>query len=308
MSHDPDFVVTIGGKDVTKYVQEWEVVDDEQGMSTVMAVLGNPDMVNSGLAVTGDTIALRYGNQGDMQGKIEFPIMPFKERYPRDGQLTCTYTGYDPTKRLAGGKMKGCFDDGKKLQEAAEATAKSEDLQYEGGAQEGPDLKKFRIPVANMNKKQAIRTFQKASKSKHTKKGGGKSATSPLQDSQKPVQGFNGTVGKGLSRSGAGQVPEDQPQDNNLDGNRVGNDHGQAAGEPVKGLLIMVGLPWIRAKQNVEILNVGPVASGTYYVAKAAHKWSKGDGYVCECDLIRSGTGKGGCGRRCANGDVRGDL
>jgi len=291
MAFDPDFILTVGGKDVTKYCQELIVVDDEEGMSSLTATLANPDMVNSGLAVTGDTIALRFGYQGSMSGKIEFPIQPFGEAYPTDGNLTVTYTGYDPQEKLNRGKMKGNFDEDMDLTEAAQKIVESEGLQTDPNMK-SPKFEKTPIPIPNMTKQQAADTCRKACKrdGEGSSKKGGKS---PIKGEQKKVAKFNGEVGLGLARSGAGNIPFHQKDGERLDEGREYNDHQAAEGEPVTARLEIIGEPGLRAKATVQILGVGPVSSGNYYAKKVEQRWTPGDGYHTEADLIRSGTGKG---------------
>lgn len=48
----------------------------------------------------------------------------------------------------------------------------------------------------------------------------------------------------------------------------------------------------IFAKQSITILNVGPKASGDWYVSEATNRWSRGKGYTTQCSLLRDAIGK----------------
>lgn len=53
-----------------------------------------------------------------------------------------------------------------------------------------------------------------------------------------------------------------------------------------------IGLPALRAKQNLEVRGVGRKFSGVYYVEAVRHRIDSG-GYSCEVTLRRNALGKG---------------
>jgi hypothetical protein len=53
-----------------------------------------------------------------------------------------------------------------------------------------------------------------------------------------------------------------------------------------------IGLPSLRAKQNIEMRGVGRKFSGVYYVEAVRHRIDSG-GYSCELTLRRNALGKG---------------
>jgi len=53
-----------------------------------------------------------------------------------------------------------------------------------------------------------------------------------------------------------------------------------------------IGLPTLRAKQNIEVRGVGRKFSGVYYVEAVRHRID-GGGYSCELTLRRNALGKG---------------
>jgi len=54
----------------------------------------------------------------------------------------------------------------------------------------------------------------------------------------------------------------------------------------------IIGVPTIKAKQNVEVSGVGQKFSGTYYVTAVRHVFGEG-GYCCELKLKKNALGKG---------------
>ena len=50
----PDFVITIGGRDVTNWTEHWHLQDIEDGISSLEVTLGNEDYMFSGAFDDGD--------------------------------------------------------------------------------------------------------------------------------------------------------------------------------------------------------------------------------------------------------------
>lgn len=81
MSIDPDFVVTIDGQNVNKYVWSWKLHDKEKGTSTLEVVLKNPDQVLSNKFANSKTISLLFGYTGNYGDKVTMDIKKFEESY-----------------------------------------------------------------------------------------------------------------------------------------------------------------------------------------------------------------------------------
>jgi len=88
-----------------------------------------------------------------------------------------------------------------------------------------------------------------------------------------------------------------EPAGNTFDQNRAECDRNNASAANVTGKLRLRGYPALRAKEGVTITNVGPVASGLWYVKSCTHEWSTQSGLITDADLVRSEVntkGKGG--------------
>lgn len=59
----------------------------------------------------------------------------------------------------------------------------------------------------------------------------------------------------------------------------------------VEATAVTIGIPTLRAKQNIEVKGVGRKFSGTYYCTSVRHIFQ--DGYSCEIKLKRNALGKG---------------
>ena len=96
--------------------------------------------------------------------------------------------------------------------------------------------------------------------------------------------------------SDASKIPE---RDKGRSGQNRGENRNKSGGsEPIKGELVVVGYPTLRAKTTVEIQGVGPAASGTWYVKSTRHSWQKNKGYITHASLVRGQVGGSGTGGR----------
>lgn len=84
MSIDPDFIVTINGDDVTRYVHEWVLHDKEKGTSTLKVTLKNPDQVLSDKYDTEMSVSIIFGYTGDYADKVTMDIKKYSESYSVD--------------------------------------------------------------------------------------------------------------------------------------------------------------------------------------------------------------------------------
>ena len=81
---------------------------------------------------------------------------------------------------------------------------------------------------------------------------------------------------------------------NTLDSNKANNARNQAAQDKVTGNMTLVGVPILKAGYCVNILNVGPRASGKWYVKDVHHEWDAIKGYTTQASLLRSQLPEGG--------------
>ena len=78
--YDPDFVITINGQDVTKYVYEWKL-DDNEKKSTLEVIIKNPDQKFAGTFDTGQEVTLIFGYVGNMGEQVSMTIKKYEEAY-----------------------------------------------------------------------------------------------------------------------------------------------------------------------------------------------------------------------------------
>lgn len=84
MSIDPDFIITINGDNVTKYVHDWVLTDKEKGTSTLKVTLKNPDQVLSDKYDAGMPVSILFGYTGDYADKVTMDIKKYSESYSVD--------------------------------------------------------------------------------------------------------------------------------------------------------------------------------------------------------------------------------
>lgn len=293
MDTDPDFVITIDGQDVVDFTSEWEMLDDEQGMSEITVELKNPEGRNSGRWKYGQDLFIRFGYMGDLSGKAYLPVAEVAEMYRTGGDLSITVKGRDESSKMAGGKHKGNHGAGKDL-ELIRKDAEAHGMKI---ASEGVDsVQSKKGPVYNENSHQLSYRLGRACAPGGSQSGGagGQSPTNPLsKEKSGSVPGSAALRDKAQLFSSAERVPDDGE---GRDKNRADNHSNQAQQSPVTAKLELKGYPTLRAKTTVAIMGVGPEASGTYYVQKCRHTWRPDQGYRTVADLIRGGAGQGGVG------------
>jgi hypothetical protein len=105
MSIDPDFVVTISGENVTKYVNNWVLTDSEKKSSLVVE-LKNPDQVLSGKFDTGLEVEIVFGYVGNMGEKVTMTIKKYEEGYSvEEAHDFIKVTGKDCLDNLEAGNL-----------------------------------------------------------------------------------------------------------------------------------------------------------------------------------------------------------
>ena len=292
---DPDWVITINKVDVHKYINEWEFIDDEKDQSQIKAVLGNPDMVNSGKFSYGQDMQISFGYLGNLIGPAYLPVAEIKESYPTGKALTVTVTGKDETSKTSGGNNKGNqgkMDDAKRLRQSLQdrglhmdGNVKGENSGCKGACYNESD-RALAYRLGN-----SLSTEQEG--------GGGGSQDSPQNPlSNEKSSSSDGTgmqKDQGHTFSSASKWSGDG-EGGKRDKNRGKNHGGQQNQDPITAKLELKGYPLLKAKTTVEIQGVGPAASGTYYVKKVTHTWKQGENYKTVAELSRGGTGGKGVG------------
>lgn len=81
---------------------------------------------------------------------------------------------------------------------------------------------------------------------------------------------------------------------NTIDANRANNARNRAAEDRITGTLRLSGVPILKAALCVTILNVGPRASGKWYVKTVDHEWDATKGYTTSASLLRNQLPTGG--------------
>ena len=103
MSIDPDFIITINGDDVTRYVNNWVLTDKEKGTSTLLVVLKNPDQILSDKYDTGMVVSIIFGYVDNMGDKVTMDIKKYEESYSVEEKKDfISVTGMDALDALTG--------------------------------------------------------------------------------------------------------------------------------------------------------------------------------------------------------------
>lgn len=79
----------------------------------------------------------------------------------------------------------------------------------------------------------------------------------------------------------------DSKSKNTVDANRCNNARNRAAEDRVTGTITLFGVPILKAALCINVLNVGPRASGKWYVKSVDHEWDVVKGYRTAASLVR---------------------
>lgn len=80
MAFDPDFIITINGDNVTRFVNAWKLTDSEK-KSTLLVVLKNPDQILSDKYDVGQELTLVFGYTGNTGEVVVMNIKQYEEAY-----------------------------------------------------------------------------------------------------------------------------------------------------------------------------------------------------------------------------------
>jgi hypothetical protein len=75
---------------------------------------------------------------------------------------------------------------------------------------------------------------------------------------------------------------------NTIDANRANNARNRASQDRITGTIELSGVPILKAGLCINVLNVGPRASGKWYVKTVDHEWDSVKGYTTSASLLRN--------------------
>ena len=114
MGFDPDFIITVEGKNYTKYVNKWALSDKEGGeesggaSSTLEVTFKNPDQVLSNKFDSGQMIEIIFGYLGNQGERAKFKLKKLTESYSvREEDDFITIVGFDVLDDLTKGTVQG---------------------------------------------------------------------------------------------------------------------------------------------------------------------------------------------------------
>ena len=288
-TYDPDFVVTIGGRDVTKITKRWSLEDVEDGISSLTVTLANPDGKYSGVFKTEQEISLNFGyHKGEVSSTIRMKIKDKREDFPTKQGPTIRLVALDCTERLVGVTAAGNSDinDVKEiLKSIIEGHKMTPDVNVKQ-----PEKMPPVVSVHNQTGYAAIRWLMGMTECGEKQKS----------DGEDPIKGqpeFN--FGKHFPN--AEIVNGDRAIMSMIDAGlksigdiRINNRRNRAGTTTIVGFLEVVGQPMLQAKKCLTVQNVGPEASGKWYVKRLVQEWDVGHGYRTISNLLRPTLGQDG--------------
>jgi hypothetical protein len=296
--HQPDFALTIGGTDVTNYTEEWELIEVDDGVSTLTVTIVNHDGKFGGKFKGEDKVELRWGIGGSMGPKVTLIARDISENYTVRG-LHVIVTAYDGSAKLSGASGRGKFDTNSAIQ-SLKACAEMGDMNVVG-------LDKCKDPLTPEGKNQELcnerltaamrRLAQQVHVPARVKMGGKGNPKKPIKALPQPKSAkFTGRVTNGtLAARSGGMAKAAEENDMNSFAKNFGSQvTDSGASTTIRGTALLIGVPNTKAKKGITINNVGGHFSGKWYVRGVSHTWSVGRGYHTRCELLRSSLGEDG--------------
>ncbi len=281
----PDFVIQIGGRDLTRYCLAWELTDTEEGLSSIRA-----DFWNFGTEkLTEKEITIRWGYQGNLSEPVTMRIKEHTELYDIKG-LRFSVVAYDALERLTGVSATGLFRDdnvreaiktiGQLVEPKLNVTVDGENPVFQ---------KEHRLSITNERLVDAQkRLMSLLGVPKKTSPARMSHTLKAIKQQAKGVKqaNFDGLVREGIAIAMGPYLSKDKTGKlNNIMENILNQVLSKASGDSVRGQLEMYGDPKFRAKTVIEVRNVGN-GSGKWYVKTATHRWNPHLGYRDYADLI----------------------
>jgi hypothetical protein len=291
-TYTANFYTTINGNNFTPYLISWQLDDVDDGISTLRVTLGNPDGIISGYVKPELEVTHRYGYwDGRMSKPVTMKIKDLTEDYPTQQACTISFTAYDCTERLVGSTHAGNSDEGADLSKLLESLLEGGKITPDVKV-ESPKNMPEKTSLHNMNNHSAIRWIMNSAKCKGQGGGGGGGQT-PIAGQPEVTAGDSFKNAESVDGDRSGQALADSLFAE-IDKVRLNNVKKRARADTITGKLEIVGHPGIEAKKCITILNVGPEASGKWYVKKSSQRYDTGKGYTTHLDLLRANVGKDG--------------
>lgn len=291
--HQPDFVITIGGTDVTNHTEEWKLTEVDDGVSTLDVTIVNQDGKFGGKFKAEDKVELRWGMGGSMGPKVSLIARDISENYTVKG-LHVIVVAYDGSAKLSGASGRGKFDTNSAIN-SLKACAEMADLNVVG-------LDKCKDPLTPEGKNQELcnerltAAMRRLAQQVHVPgrsagMGGKGNPKKPIKALPQPKSAkFTGQVKNGtLAARAGGMAKAAEINDMNSFAQNFGSQvTDSGASTTIRGTLLLIGVPNTKAKKGITINNVGAHFSGKWYVRGVEHTWSVGHGYHTRCELLRS--------------------
>lgn len=290
-----DFVITINGQDVTKYAESWELNDTEEAISNLNVTIVNEDMKFSGKFECDQDVAIRYGYQGDLGEQVKMKIKEYTEAYSDRGCII-TVMGMDcTTEIMTGNSIRGKFKTND-AQEVIKEIGDMSDCKVELGKMVSPKFPEgFTIQAYNERMDLLLKKLMSYCGNPAGKSGkgstpgaGGKKAIKQQKGPKKGSGLFKGATEAGSKLATGPCTKESFQEFENHAKNLMENSERSAATKSVRASCELIGANKVRAKKSITIMNVGPKASGRWYVKGCTHRWNVNSGYYTRCDLIRA--------------------
>lgn len=309
---DPDFMLSVGGQDVSRSVTDWELSVNDDKLCSLGFTLENQESQWAGKVKIDEEVAFKFGYKDEMSPIIKMTIRVRETQYDI-GQKVLRLTAYDKTERLNGGNMQGCFKEGCKTNEAISSLLESNGMKPNVKLLSPKWEEGFRFPMINLTAAQGIYTLMQLSKEtgehQYIKQQSVYGPDLKVPSLFKGV-GFNGTpqvptLGQsrldtrdwekdqkiGEIQDKLQQSIEDAHKRNIVDGNRANNVQQKQQENKVTATLELLGYPSLRVNKSLTIENVDE-SSGDWYIKSFTHKWSPSSGFKSSVHLMRGDLSK----------------
>jgi hypothetical protein len=312
---DPDFVITSGGRDVTKDVISWQLKEVDDGTSTITFAVSNQDLQYAGVFKPNTDVTLIFGYENNLSPKITMNLKDISLSMGL-GVISYKLVAYDNTEKLCGQTMQGAFKRGTGTDTAAASIIKNVANATPDVNLESPKFAEgYRLGLMNMLASDALQWIAQMSKDvDDTVNNVNKSLYESGQAKQGDFKGVYETANTMIPSQGVAKkdnadyqkdkkVTEKKDSGNGdakrnlIDTNRAKNVNDQQHSETITAQIKLLGYPSLKAAKCVTILNACEF-SGDWYVSGVVHQWSIGEGFVTLASLkrgeIESDKGGGG--------------
>lgn len=285
----PDFVITVDGKDVSKLAISWEFNDVDDGISNIHAVLVNEKYDFT--PQVGSDLTLRFGYQGDLSDPVTMRIQQRTNRYGVRGAFI-EITAEDCLEAAVSNAMRGAFiiNDApqicKELGESIGAKVELGDMESPAPPQEG-----FRYQASNERLIDALR--------RHTAmcivkaRQGARGSTRPAKTNKaikntrraKKPPSFMGNVQPG-HMAAVGLITQQEIENDRGAMKAILDDiTARASSISCRAVLETLGVPHLKGKTVIRVENVGD-DSGDWYAKGVTQYYGVNSGYFTRCDLV----------------------